>query len=399
MSERRKSFFTKDANPDKSILQYLNNIQSLKRNSVHKIESGINKTSSQQTTADTNKRNTVQLTSQDIDIISEKINKSIFMQSEVDLNQLITTVSINNPRKSIKPSYNNSPDLHSKLVLVSPERNNSKRTTTKKVTGSILPIMPILPRKKYKNSQDLFSQTLNFQLKHRSDITNQLLLNTQIRILKKKQVKKKNADHIPMFNNTVNLNKYIISQYHIGDGKSNLYSKKKQKITEETFSVIRQKKINEIKKQNKTALMMTLENTNHNYAIESDDTSFKNYQENDLKDIKEQYYRNKESERLTMADDFLKKLKDLSNSEYQQMDKNTLINYKNLSRIMRVMKIKTKSNSNSIVNQKIKLQEDEEKVILATSKLGPPLYAKTKLKTETNSKFIGIKGSYFGYPV
>lgn len=395
MSERRKSYFVKEANPNQSIIQYFNDNQSRgKRNSVNLFGSCFNKPASQQSSFDIKKRNTIQLTNQDIDIISEKIDQSIFLQSNVDLNNFITTGSIHNPKKMIKLSITNSPN---KLGILITERNNSKRTTTKKATGSI-PL--ILPRKTYKNSKDLFSQTLNCKLKHRSEITNQLLLNTQIRILQKKKTKKKTGENIPIFNDTVNLNKYIINQYHIVNDNCNTYSKRKQKITEETFSVIHQRKMTEIKKRNKIALMMTLENTEHNnYANESNDSSFNNYKENDVKDLKRQYYQNKKEERFKLANTFLRKLEDLSNIEYQQLDRNNLINYKNLSRVMCLMKIKEASQNNCINKRKKKLHEDEARVILATSKLGPPLYAKTKLKKDTHAKFLGLEGSYFGYPV
>lgn len=283
------------------------------------------------------------------------------------------------------------------------QRESIKRLTTKKTTN----LIEISKKKRtiFKNNEDLFNQVLNIPKNNMKQVTKKLLFKTQIRLLNWGKIKKTD-DKMPLFNTTDQLNNYLISHYHLDSNERSSNSKMKMKISDETYRKIKQKKKDSIKKHNKTQMMMGL-SSNYRYVQGMDDddddddmNNDTNCNNNTVNDLINEYYSNRQKEKVAKGNKFLKKLKDLSNQRYQNVDQSNLISYPNLSRVIKVIKLKEDiMKPDSIIKQKKMLKDEDDKLMLALYKLGHPPNVKIKVRSTTEKKFKGIQGGYFGVPV
>lgn len=275
---------------------------------------------------------------------------------------------------------------------------NSLRRLTKKKTTKLLQ-MPIKKRSVFKNSEDLFHQVLNIQHNNKKQTTKQLLFKTQIRLLNRHQSKKINENKIPIFNTTEKLNTYLISHYSLDSNHRENNSKRKMEISDETYRLLMQQKKKEIAKQNNTPNMLDfISNSLCDYNEEDGFPECNNLNINNqtVSSLINKYYSNRQNEKIAKGNKFLKKLEDLSYHQYQHVDKFNLISYSNLSRVIKVMKIKEDTFP---ILKKNRLKMEENKVIIAINKLGHPSNTKAKMKSTTEKKFRSIQGVYFGVPV
>lgn len=209
------------------------------------------------------------------------------------------------------------------------------------------------------------------------------------------------------------VNNYLMRDFQIGDAVDPVQaSKRKFSITQRFFHEKDEKKKAEQIKQLEHYGKMTGKQVFTDKLYEEKEDSFvSNISEEQLDNYIQMHKEFKVKEKkkaFERSRNMVQMIENLAHSDYEKMKpKKNLINLHNLNRVIRLRNIVKHKNDpvddnfefRKIEKFKENARIDNNKVIKALDKLGPPSFLKTKFKNETIRTFKVINGKYFGCAV
>ena len=265
----------------------------------------------------------------------------------------------------------------------------------------------------FRKSYNLTNQSVHYEKKPQKKKLNQILnfsnisqrpitylrKSNKISLLATTEPKETNEKSL-VFKSTAKLNNFLIRDYHISTGGGS--ASNKFKITEMTLEKINKLKMLQAYNRSKNYLdnSKNIFNSYYEDFINKAKIDNRSYTEQEMKDIKEEYYEYRKNEKLKKSNHALLKIKDLlKEEEYQNHSEGTTINTNNLRRIIKIRKILKRSLDDMNNTKKKQLSQNEQEILMSMGKLGPPSFTKKAFKPRTINKLKAASKTYFGVPV